>query len=80
MLVIFQGFQETSSNLLIYPPAMVSKLDESVGKVVKALKDREVLENTVVVFISDNGGMTTGMHGNSASNHPFRGVSPQFFS
>jgi arylsulfatase A-like enzyme len=35
--------------------AMVSKADEYVGKVMKALKDNGLSENTLVVFSSDNG-------------------------
>lgn len=54
--------------------AMVSILDKGVGAVVKALKDSGMLENTVVVFYSDNGGLTTGPKSSSASNHPLRGV------
>jgi arylsulfatase A len=36
--------------------AMVQSVDESVGRVVKALKDAGIYENTVVIFTSDNGG------------------------
>ena len=35
---------------------MVSALDSAVGKVVDALKKEEILENTLIVFHSDNGG------------------------
>jgi len=35
--------------------AMISLLDENVGKIVKKLKDEGVYENTIIVFMSDNG-------------------------
>jgi len=37
--------------------AMINKLDEAVGKVIKTLKENNLLENTIVVFYSDNGGL-----------------------
>ncbi len=36
--------------------AMVHNLDVNVGKIVKELKDQGLFENTVIVFLSDNGG------------------------
>lgn len=54
---------------------MISILDRGVGKVMKALKDSKMIENTIVVFYSDNGGPTVGLHNTSASNYPLRGVS-----
>ncbi|TIW00799.1 MAG: arylsulfatase [Mesorhizobium sp.] len=38
--------------------AMVSLLDDEVGKVVAALEKRGMRENTLIVFQSDNGGVT----------------------
>ena len=37
--------------------AMIEKLDENVGKVMMKLKESNLLDNTVVVFYSDNGGL-----------------------
>jgi arylsulfatase A-like enzyme len=36
--------------------AMVHRLDVNVGKIVAALKKQKVYDNTVIVFLSDNGG------------------------
>lgn len=40
--------------------AMVSKLDESVGKVVKALDENKMLDNSIILFMSDNGSPVVG--------------------
>jgi arylsulfatase B len=54
---------------------MLHKLDESVGKVVHALQEAGLLQNTVLVFTTDNGGPAAGFNSNAASNWPLRGVS-----
>ncbi|XP_034948970.1 arylsulfatase B-like [Chelonus insularis] len=53
---------------------MVSALDESVGHVVKALDQNNMLENSIIVFMSDNGAPTTGFLANYGSNYPLRGL------
>jgi arylsulfatase B len=55
--------------------AMMSKLDESVGEVVAALRRNSMLHNSVIVFMADNGAATQGTHYNRGSNYPLRGVS-----
>ena len=57
---------------------MVSSLDHSVASVVTALKDADLYNNSVIIFVSDNGGhihdrYTGGREGCGASNYPLRG-------
>jgi arylsulfatase A-like enzyme len=54
---------------------VLHKLDESVGKVVQALQDAGILQDSIVVFTTDNGGPAAGFNINAASNWPLRGVS-----
>ncbi|EDV97843.1 arylsulfatase B [Drosophila grimshawi] len=53
--------------------AMVSKLDESVGRVITALARTDQLENSIVIFYSDNGAPSVGMFSNTGSNWPLKG-------
>ncbi|KAL1421919.1 hypothetical protein MTO96_022628 [Rhipicephalus appendiculatus] len=52
---------------------MVDALDQSVGEVVKALSDARMLQNTVIIFSSDNGGQPWGAHTTRSINWPLRG-------
>lgn len=52
---------------------MIHQMDMSVGEIMRALKDSSMLDDTVVVFYSDNGGPTYGLHSTAASNYPLRG-------
>lgn len=54
--------------------AVLTKLDRSVGAVVKALRNAGLLENSIIVFSTDNGGPADGFNINAASNWPLRGV------
>lgn len=49
---------------------MLSHLDRSIGKVLETLKVQKLEENTLVVFLSDNGGPTKEL---TSSNRPLRG-------
>jgi len=53
---------------------MTDKLDESVGEVVEALEAAGMLENSIIIFTSDNGGAPEGYNDNHGSNWPLRGV------
>ena len=50
--------------------AMVHRLDVNVGKIVEALERYKLRENTLIVFISDNGGPTNS---NASLNAPYNG-------
>ncbi|HTF21083.1 MAG TPA: sulfatase [Chryseolinea sp.] len=67
--------------------AMVEAMDESLGRVMNKLKELGIDDNTIVIFCSDNGGMSAGNFGRpskvlnpkapdknfSTSNLPLRG-------
>jgi arylsulfatase A-like enzyme len=51
--------------------AMVESLDQSVGRVMKHLQESGLEQNTIIVFTSDNGGVSTA-EGHPTSNVPLR--------
>jgi arylsulfatase A-like enzyme len=53
--------------------AMLSAMDDGVGRVVAALREHGLDGNTLIVFFSDNGGPTTVGGVNGSSNAPLRG-------
>lgn len=54
-LELKQKFSHISAEVMQLYAAMVYSLDQNVGKVLKQLEDSGVANNTVVLFISDNG-------------------------
>lgn len=52
--------------------AMVHRLDVNVGKIVDELKTQNLLDNTIIVFLSDNGG-PKAKNNPWTINAPFRG-------
>ncbi len=51
---------------------LVETMDDAVGVVLQSLKDAGIEDNTIVIFTSDNGGVSSG-DAFSTSNLPFRG-------
>jgi len=47
---------------------MILELDKVVGSLMQALEERNLVKNTVIIFLSDNGGLGN-LHGSSKFNH-----------
>jgi arylsulfatase A-like enzyme len=56
--------------------AMVSAVDDGVGNLLDKLKEIGVIDNTIIVFISDNGGPVSD---NGSNNTPLRGQKGSVF-
>jgi arylsulfatase A-like enzyme len=54
--------------------AMIHSMDESVGRVLRKLDEQKLTGRTLVIFTSDNGGLSVkeGPHTPATSNHPLR--------
>jgi arylsulfatase A-like enzyme len=55
--------------------AMVSAVDDGVGRILDTLKSEKQLENTIIFFLSDNGGTSK----NASNNAPLRGWKSDIF-
>lgn len=49
--------------------AMIKALDDNVGRLINYLKESGTFDNTLIVFVSDNGGLSTA-EGSSTANLP----------
>ncbi|XP_057307731.1 arylsulfatase B-like isoform X1 [Hydractinia symbiolongicarpus] len=54
--------------------AMVAYMDYGIGRIYNALKAKEILEDLVIVFTSDNGAAVNGFNWNYGNNFPLRGA------
>jgi len=60
--------------------AMLSAMDDGIGRVMEALRAARLDENTLVVYFNDNGGPTMdGTSVNASSNAPLRGSKRQTY-
>lgn len=55
--------------------ALIEHLDENIGRLIETLKANNQLENTLIVFASDNGGQADA----DANNLPFRGAKQNMY-
>lgn len=66
-------FKDTGYSLRDTMLAMVACMDDNVGRILETLEQEKLDENTLIFFLSDNGGYP----GNASLNHPFRGTKSQ---
>ncbi|MEM9480219.1 MAG: sulfatase [Verrucomicrobiota bacterium] len=75
------GIIPDRANVQPHVKAMIESLDQSVGRIVDALKKLKLENNTIVVFTSDNGGYLNYAGGfeNISSNGPLRGQKVELY-
>ena len=58
--------------------AMLSAMDDAIGRTIATIRDERLDDNTLIIFFSDNGGPTMlGTTINGSSNQPLRGSKRQ---
>jgi arylsulfatase A-like enzyme len=62
LLAPFPRTPEDTRRQLAEYYAMITHLDDALGRIVGALEERDLLENTIIVFAGDNG-LALGQHG-----------------
>jgi arylsulfatase A len=76
---LVQKYQHKEKDLLkghvdpVYA-AMIESVDQSLGRIENILKELKLTDNTIIFFISDNGG-----YGYVTSNYPLRGNKANFY-
>ncbi len=58
--------------------AMLSSLDDNIGRIIKVLDELDLRGNTIIIFTSDNGGLSTGGE-KPTSNEPLRAGKSWFY-
>ncbi|MEI6807149.1 MAG: arylsulfatase, partial [bacterium] len=65
------GEQDRFDHIMAIYAAVVAHMDTAVGRLVEALKSRGILDNTLILFMSDNGGNAEGgPNGTLEGNQP----------
>lgn len=64
-------FPDVSDPLRRTMLAMLACMDDNIGRLLETLRQEKIEENTLIFFISDNGGAPKE---NGSLNHPFRGT------
>ena len=66
-------YGDSGSDRKAQRPGLITQLDDAIGDLFQQLKDLRIDDNTVVLFMSDNGGDMPG------SNGPLRGAKAQLW-
>ena len=72
-LARFEHINEPKRRLSV---AMNYNMDKNVGRILAKLKENNLMEDTLIVFLSDNGGKPSG---NYSYNHPLRGAKSELY-
>lgn len=63
--------QRRYDDMMAIYAAMIEEVDRNIGKLVAALRKRDALDNTLILFLSDNGGNAeAGVAGRYQGEHP----------
>ncbi|MEA4935263.1 MAG: sulfatase-like hydrolase/transferase [Paludibacter sp.] len=62
-MALFKGYKRQKL------AAMTFAVDRAIGSVINKLSEKGIMENTLIFFLSDNG----GAHNNTSSNYPLKG-------
>ena len=63
--------QERYDDMMAIYAAMIEEVDKNIGKLVDALRARQALDNTLILFLSDNGGNAeAGIKGKYRGENP----------
>lgn len=63
--------QERYDHIMAIYAAVMERMDKAIGDLVKGLKERGELDNTLILFMSDNGGNAeSGVRGRLDGQHP----------
>lgn len=57
--------------------AMIDRMDQGIGKIVQGLKDTDRFDNTLILFMQDNGGCAEGLGRKAKANLPRRPEKPE---